>query len=292
MSLAGFVLAAGLGTRIGALSRFRPKPLLPIGFGTSFERAVAALRAAGASPIVANGSHLAEQVVTAGRALGVAVVIEEGGPFGTGGGLANARSLLDADAVAVWNGDIVADVDVAALHQRMLTTGARAALSIRRRVAAGEGNVGLGEDGRVVRLRDRRHGPEVSGAYFAAVQILDRGLVARAPARGCLVGDLLIPALAEGVFVTSLEHGGAWHDVGDPASYLSANLADGTRIATDAVVAEGVDLERVVLGAGARVEGSGLLTDVVVWPGARAIAPLTGAVVVDSGEIVFVGFDR
>ena len=96
-SLAGFVLAAGLGTRIGALSRIRPKPLLPIGVSTSFDRAVDALRSGGANRVVANASHLAEQVVARGRDRDVEVVVERDGPFGTAGGLAFARELR-ADA--------------------------------------------------------------------------------------------------------------------------------------------------------------------------------------------------
>lgn len=288
MSLAGFVLAAGLGTRIGALSRFRPKPLLPIGLRTSFERAVVALRAAGASPIVANASHLSEQVVAAGRALGVEVVVESDGPYGTAGGVAHARGLLDAAAVAVWNGDIVADVDVGALHALLRSASASAALAIRGREPAGRGNVGIGEGGRVVRMRDQRFGIEVFGAWFAAVQVLDRALVARAPERGCLVGDVLIPVLSEGAHVVALDYDGPWHDVGDPPSYLAANLAEGTRVAEDAVVAPDVKLQRVIVGRGARIEGAGVLADVVVWPGARAVAPLRSAVVVDSGEVVHV----
>lgn len=288
MSLAGFVLAAGLGTRIGALSRFRPKPLLPIGLGTSFERAVAALRAAGASPIVANASHLSEQVVSAGRALGVEVVVERDGPYGTAGGVAHARALLDADAIAVWNGDIVADVDVRALHALLRSASAVAALAVRGRAPVGGGNVGVAEDGRIVRLRNQSIGTEAFGAWFAAVQVLDRTLVARAPDRGCLVGDLLIPALAEGARVVALDYAGPWHDVGDPPSYLAANLAEGTRVAEGAMVAPGVNLQRVIVGKGARVEGAGVLADVVVWPGARAVAPLRSAVVVDSGEVVHV----
>lgn len=288
MSLAGFVLAAGLGTRIGALSRLRPKPLLPIGPTTAFARAVAALRAAGAEPIVANAAHLADQIVAAGRALEVRVVVEERGPYGTAGGLAHARAELGtAEAVAVWNGDIVADVDVGALvHAR---ASAEAALAVRGREAIGRGNVGVAEDGRIVRLRDRSFavaGTEAFGAWFAAVQVLGRALVDAAPARGCLVGDLLIPALSRGVPVVAVPYDGPWHDVGDVDSYLAANVQLGVHVGDDAVIGPGVVLERSVIGARSSVEGTGVLREVVVWPGARARAPLSGAIVIDSGEVV------
>jgi len=104
--LAGFVLAAGHGTRIAQLSALRPKPLLPVGLTTPLARAVVALRSGGAMAIAANASHLAHQLVDAGRALGIDVVTEVDGPLGTAGGLSAVRDRLDADHVAIWNGDI------------------------------------------------------------------------------------------------------------------------------------------------------------------------------------------
>jgi len=279
---AGFVLAAGLGTRIGALSRLRPKPLLPIGASTAFDRAVSALRAAGASCVFANASHLAEQVVERAKGLDVCVSVEHGGPFGTAGGLAHAN--IDADAVAIWNGDIVADVDVAQLFAAL--PGAVAVLAVRE--AQGRGNVGLAEDGTIVRLREHSIAREVRSAWFAAVHVLDRELVRAAPSRGCLVGDVLIPFLERGAKIRAVETAGAWHDVGDLKSYLAANLAHPIVLGD---IDEGVHVKDAVIGEGARVSGAGAVERVVVWPGARAIAPLSCAVVTESSVVPVEGLD-
>ncbi len=288
--LAGFVLAAGLGTRIGALSRRRPKPLLPVGLETPLSLAVSALRAGGAQTVVANASHLAEQVVDAGRRLEIDVVVERDGPLGTAGGLAAARPRLDADAVAIWTGDIVADLDVAALHAA-LEGPALAALAVRDLRAPGQGNVGLDEDGRVVRLRDRSFGRETRGASFAAVHVVSREIVARAPSRGCLVGDVYLPLLEAGARLVAVPTDGRWHDIGDVPSYLAANLAtiderEKGLVGRGAVVAPGIELDRAVLGEAARVDGAGLVREAVVWPGVRATAPLARAIVVADAEIV------
>jgi NDP-sugar pyrophosphorylase family protein len=277
--LAGFVLAAGLGTRIATLSRRVPKPLLPVGLETPLFRAVSALRKAGVDPIVANAAHLPAQVVDAGRAAGIEVVVEEGGPFGTAGGLAGARDKLGGRDVVVWNGDIVADLDVSALIRAMRGASVTAALAVRGDVPAGQGNVGLDAGGRVVRLRDRCFGDEVRGAFYAAISALSREVVERAPSRGCMVGDLLIPLLAEGARIDGFVYDGPWHDVGDLQSYLAANLSQGTVVGPGATIAPGVALENVVVGAGARVEGRGVLRDVVVLPSAVATAPLARAIV-------------
>lgn len=292
--LLGFVLAAGLGTRIHVLSRTMPKPLFPIGLSTAFDRAVDALRAGGASRVVANASHLASQVTARGRARDVEVVVEDSGPFGTAGGLAHARQLLDADTVAIWNGDIVADISIAELARGM--NNAHGVLAVRGREPIGKGNVGVARDGRIVRLRDQSFGPfgpfgdEEHGAWFAAVQILDRALVQAAPLRGCLVSDVLIPALARGALLRAVDTGGAWHDVGDLRSYLEANLADPIA-SPSARVAEGVRIGRAVLGEGAVVAGQGSLDRVVVWPNSRATAPMLNAVVTPDAVVSVEGVD-
>jgi hypothetical protein len=53
-----------------------------------------------------------------------------------------------------------------------------------------------------------------------------------------------------------------------------------------AVIAPGVRSVESVVGAGARVDGEGDLRRVVVWPGARARAPLADAVVTARGAVV------
>ena len=285
-SVAGMVLAAGKGTRIGALSRLRPKPLLPVGDSTPFARAVGAMRAAGVSAIAANAAHRADDVVEAGRALGVEVVVEEGGPFGTAGGVAAARPSLDADRVVIWNGDVVARVDL----ERLIDAVERdvvAALAVLRVGAAGTGNVGLDERGRVVRLRDRSFARETNGAEFAAVHVVARSIVARAPERGCMVGDVYLPMLREGAHLRAVACVDRWHDVGDLASYLAANV-EHAFTAPDVTIPREITVDRCALGAGARVVGEGALREVVVWPGCTARAPLERAVVVDGDEIISV----
>ena len=291
-SLAGFVLAAGAGTRIAALSRLRAKPLLPVGSTTPFARAVSALRAAGAGQVVANAAHRAEDLVVAGHACDVDVHVEPGGPFGTAGGLAGVRAMLDdAERVAIWNGDVVADVDLGALLAAMdQEREACAALAVRRLGARGTGNVGLDEGGRVVRLRGESFGDEAHGAEFAAVHVLDRRVVGRAPSRGCLVGDVYLPLLAEGANVRAVACVGRWHDVGDLRSYLAANvdLLDGAAamVGDGALVDPAISLASTVIGAGARVEGYGDLREIVVWPGCVARAPRSRAIVVEGGLVV------
>jgi mannose-1-phosphate guanylyltransferase len=122
----GFCLAAGAGSRLAPLTRVTPKPLLAPAGRPLIDLAVEALQAAGATRVVVNAHHGADQLAAhlAGRP-GVDVVVE---PvlLGTGGGLVNAAhlGLLGGgdDAVLVTAADHVVDpadlADLAAFLER------------------------------------------------------------------------------------------------------------------------------------------------------------------------------
>ncbi|MCC6552378.1 MAG: hypothetical protein IT372_05065 [Polyangiaceae bacterium] len=72
-------------------------------------------------------------------------------------------------------------------------------------------------------------------------------------------------------------------------SYLRANArwlerkGRGAFVGAGAEVAAGVEVMGSVIGAGARLGGKGAVRGCVVWPGARAEAPIEGAVVTARG---------
>jgi mannose-1-phosphate guanylyltransferase len=171
---------------------------------------------------------------------------------------------------------------------------AREATLVVTRRPDGLGNVGVDATGRVVRLRGEAIAAEAGSADFVGVHVIGDDLRGQAPARGCLVGDLYIPALRRGARIQSFEYDGAVLDVGNLRTYLEANLAWlGARLAGGwvhprASIAPSVRVLSSVVGEGAAVGGDGALERTVVWPGARASAPLAHAIVTPNG-IVSVG---
>ncbi|APR76353.1 Nucleotidyl transferase [Minicystis rosea] len=284
------ILAAGLGTRLRPLTDELPKPLVPVGDRPAVAHIAARLAGAGITFAVLNTHHLAEAftpAVLASLPLSLRV-IHEPAILGTGGGVANAASLLGDDDVIVWNGDILADVDLASMVAQHRASGSPATLGIAPR-ALGEGTIGLGEGGRVVRLRGERFGEEIASGDFLGIYILSPSFRARLPSPGCLIGDGAMPLLREGSRLGTFTIPGPWDDIGSLASYLAANrrwlagrtshLGEGAHLDTH------VDLRDSILGAGSSVRGTGLLHDVVVWPGAIAEAPLSHAVVTPRGIV-------
>jgi mannose-1-phosphate guanylyltransferase len=286
------ILAAGLGTRLRPLTDALPKPLVPVGDRAAVAHIAERLANAGIREAVLNTHHLAE-AFTPERidALPLRLrVIHEASILGTGGGVANAAPLLGGGDAIVWNGDILADVDVAALLQAHRDERAPATMVVAPR-PRGEGTVGLAEDGAIVRLRGERFGAEARGGDFLGIYALGPTLRARLPGEGCLIGDGCLPALRAGERIASFAVATAWDDIGSIASYLRANARWLSRrekrsyVGDGAVVAAGVTVEDSVIGAGARVSGHGVVRGAVIWPGARAEAPLEGIVVTTAGII-------
>lgn len=285
------VLCAGLGTRLRPLTDELPKPLVPIGDRSMLAHIAERLRAAGLSELVINVHHLPGEFASEiERFRGKLKVVREIEIRGTAGGVAGARHLFGPAPILVWNGDIWVEPPIAALMQRAEREPIVLAVAPR---PLGQGVVGLGRDGEIVRLRGETFGEEQSGGDYVGVCALGAEGLTRLPERGCLIGDLTLPLLREGRRVPTLPVAGRWSDVGDVASYLEENLrwladvrgGEGY-VGEGAAIGSEVRLERSVVGAGARIGGAGAVTRSVIWPGAYAVAPLTDVVVTRAGRVV------
>jgi mannose-1-phosphate guanylyltransferase len=280
------VLSAGFGTRLRPLTDELAKPLMPVGDRPMLAHALDTLGRGGIRDVVVNVHHLADDFASRIGGLGLAIhVVHESKILGTAGGVANASNALGAGDVVVWNGDILApDLDVAALIERRARAGADALWVVEPR-ARGEGTVGLDASGHLVRLRGEVFGEEANGGDYVGIQVMGPALRASLPPEGCLVADVALPFLRRGGRIGSFAFRGSWHDVGTPEALLRANLAWLERVglacyrSPDARVADGVRLERSIVGAGATVLGSGTVRDVVVFPGAELQAPAGRAIV-------------
>jgi len=265
------VLAAGLGTRLRPLTDRLAKPLVPVGDRPAIAHVLERLRAAGVTRIVVNAHHHAAQLRAFVASEPDVMLSEEADLLGTAGGVARAAPLLGAGDVLLWNADILADIDARAL----VAAHASEATLVVQPMPPGQGSIGVAADGRIVRLRGQ----------FPGVYVLGAALRAQLSERGGIIEDLLVPALARGATLRAFPFTGPWRDVGTVESYLDANVAwlrdrgVASWVGPGAHVDEGVVLEGAVVGAGAFVLGRGRVTRAVLWPGARATAPLEGRVV-------------
>lgn len=286
------ILAAGLGTRLRPLTNELPKPLVPLGDRPFVAHVIARLVAAGLTEVVLNTHHGAEHFASQIDGLGAIVhLVHEPRIRGTAGGIAGARAQLGPAPIVAWNGDILADAPLEALLGAANPGGLVLCVALR---PVGQGTVGIDAAGRVVRLRGETFGVEASGADYVGIAALGAAALGALPEVGCLVGDYALPALRRGESLQTVPLSGPWTDIGSIAAYHAANLAwlahsaspGGSFIAPSASVADGIDLAASIVGEGATVTGSGSLERCVVWPGARAAAPLRDAIVTTAGRVV------
>lgn len=135
------VFAAGLGTRLGEITKEIPKALVPVGGVPMLERVLGKLSAAGFGEAVVTVCYKADRIrewLASGPVPGIEVSlsIEPGPePFETGGGIKFARPLLDdGRPFLAHNVDILSDADLAEFVNSgldaLLPTGALAALLV------------------------------------------------------------------------------------------------------------------------------------------------------------------
>jgi mannose-1-phosphate guanylyltransferase len=288
------ILGAGHGTRLSPLTDELPKPLVPIGDRPMVAWIADRLVHAGFSSFALNVHHLPEEFSRIYEYIQATVhLVHEPKIRGTAGGIAGARGLLVEPPILVWNGDVLADPPIESLLAAAQSTGLAFCVAPR---AVSSGTVGLDATGAVVRLRGESFGVEASGGDYIGVAAIGESVLGALPEAGCLIADVALPMLRRGVRIATRTTGQPWVDIGSIQSYYRANLSwlerhaglDGSWVGPSATVGPGVSLSRSIVGAGAMVEGEGMIRRSVVWPGARVRAPLQDVVVTSAGRVVAV----
>ncbi len=296
------IMAAGFGTRLGELSDRRPKPMLPVCGAPLVRWAALWLRAQGVREIVINLHHRGEQIEAElgdGRALGVAIAYsrEDGEILGTGGGLRQARPLLDdghGTPIVAMNGKVILDLELAPVLALHAARAAEATMVLRADPDAERwGSLRADGDGNVTHLLGKP-GPrgQVGGPplMFTGVQVLAPRFLDRIPASGqqCVVRTAYAQLHAEGGAFCGYVTDAYWWEHSTVDRYLQgvANVIEGrARVAYAPGPVRGVD-------PSARVDETATV-DAMAWvgPGARigagaAIGPrvqLGAGVVVEPG---------
>lgn len=99
------LFAAGFGTRMGVLTRDRPKPLLPVAGKPLLDHALSLTE--GIPTRVVNAHYHADQVLAHLAGAGIAVSVETPDILDTGGGLRHALPLLGEGPVFTLNTDAI-----------------------------------------------------------------------------------------------------------------------------------------------------------------------------------------
>lgn len=214
------ILAAGLGTRMGELTRDLPKPLLAIGGKPLVMHLVEALVAAGFVELVVNLAYLGAQIEAAlgdGSRFGARIAYspEPDGPLGTGGGVRRALPLLGAAPFLLVNADVRCNYPFVRLRGPI--TGLARLVLVDNPAHNPTGDFALRSDGRLV----NRGEPMLT---FAGVSVVDPRLLAGA-GDGTFSLTPLLRAAADAGQLYGEHYTGPWLDVGTPARLAQAQAA-------------------------------------------------------------------
>ena len=301
MRLRAVVLAAGLGTRLRPLTRFLPKPLLPVVGTPVLGHTLAELEAVGCEAVAINLHYQGEKISARyGKRFSDLELVysPESELLGTLGALAPLETFLEpADLVIVVNGDSLCAWPLRRLLRQHQKRGRAATLLMSSRAEPSDfgGGVALDGAGGVVSFgRSLDVGRPVEGEHekrqvFAGAHVFSPELTAgRAVQPADFVTDLYQPMLEAGTTIGAVETGRAWHDLGTPRRYLRGVLSwaqhrrrgrrsarpsgrSGGRywIASDVKLGDGVSVRRSVVESGCVVEDGARIEDSLLLPGAR-----------------------
>lgn len=211
------ILAAGRGERMRPLTDHTPKPLLPVGGQPLIAWHIQRLAAAGFGDIVINHAWLGEKIETAlgdGSRYGVRLAYSrEATALETAGGIATALPLLGEAPFLVVNGDVLTDVDFAALRPTLAALDDKQHLAHLLLVANPAhhpgGDFGLLADGRL-----SANAADGIGLTFSGIGLYHPALFASTPAQQpAKLAPLLRAAMARGQ-ISGARHDGLWLDVG------------------------------------------------------------------------------
>jgi NDP-sugar pyrophosphorylase family protein len=224
------ILAGGEGTRLRPLTLSVPKPVVPIVDRPLLRHQLDLLSAAGIDEIVFSVAYEPRRVKAVfgdGRDLGKSILYAvEATPLGTGGAVKNAQPHLD-DLTVVLNGDILTDVDLAAVVADHKRSHARATLVLTPVPdPSAFGLVEVDGAGRVRRFIEKPQPSEVTtDTINAGIYVLDTStLDLMPPGEVHSIERAFFPnLLRRGDLVRAHVHRGYWIDVGTPAKYLQVH---------------------------------------------------------------------
>lgn len=215
------IFAAGFGTRMGALTADRPKPLIPVAGRALIDHALDVARGAGAGRVVVNVHYLADQMEAHLAGSGVAISDERAQILETGGGLRAALPLLGPGPVAVLNSDgIWTGANPLAELAGAWDPGRMEALLLLLPVdeTRGHGTKGdfrLDRDGRISR------GEGGEDHVYIGAQILQPGRLAGVAEAAFSLNPVWNQMIAAGT-AYGIRHQGGWCDVGHPEGIAEA----------------------------------------------------------------------
>ncbi len=286
MSYVGAILAAGRGTRMGALGKQYPKALLPIANRPLIEHQLQSLAGAGVKEIyviVGDRAGQVERAVGDGSRFGVRVAyIEQGRSLGSADAVGQLAPFVDSPFVLMLGDYYVAHLDLPRLLQQAASLDCSVMLAKHERdgrALADACALEVGDDGYVTRVVEKPKVPHTDlkgcGVFVLAPDFFDA--VRRTPRT--MLRDEYELIVSIDLYVrdghrVQVEEFASWDaNLTRPTDVLQCNLrwlddeARSELVGENVRLASGTRLERAVVGDDVLIQRPSVLKDVVVFEG-------------------------
>jgi N-acetyl-alpha-D-muramate 1-phosphate uridylyltransferase len=235
------IFAAGLGKRLGSITRDIPKALVDINGKTALQLAVEKCSSFGFNDIIINVHHFADMVeeeVTRLNSKGFSISVsdERDKLLENGGGLYKARNFFDNNPFLLYNVDIISDLDLSALYMLHSEKKGLAALAVRNR--PGTRFLLVDKQGQLRGWRNKSTGEQILAGRsenglteiaFSSMHIVEPEIFNYMSEGIYTMIDLYLRLAVEHKIFTLKHNEGYWVDVGTPESldYVRKLLCSG-----------------------------------------------------------------
>ena len=226
------IMVGGKGTRLLPLTGTKPKPILEVADKPCMWYLLRSLAKAGIEEVVLGCGYRSEamkQAIGDGSDLGMTITYSyEDEPLGTSGAMKLAEDLLD-DTFVACNGDVFADIDIAAEIREHFRSGASVTMALTPVENPCEFGIAcVADDGRITEFKEKPKPEEVfSNLINAGVYIVDRSVLQYVPENQFhdFSKDLVPFLMEKGYRIQGYRLDGLWMDVGRPHDLLASNQA-------------------------------------------------------------------
>jgi len=224
------IFAAGMGTRLGEMTRTKPKALADINGMTMLQHTVEKLVAASFDDLIINIHHHPDQMmeeVEKLRGMGYSITVSDESEelLDTAGGLLKARDFFNDQPFICHNVDEFADFSLTEMYRSHVESGALATLAVRHR----PGNRQLLADagGRIRGWRNNATKEEIltvasskklDEVGFSGIQVLSPAIFEMMPEGIYSLTSLYLTLAKDNLIMSFLHDEGYWFDCGTPQS--------------------------------------------------------------------------
>ena len=222
------IFAAGLGTRLGEMTRTRPKALADINGKTMLELTAGKIVNAGFDDLIVNIHHHPDQMldeIGKLREMGYRITVsdERDELLDTAGGLCRARNFFGSEPFLAHNVDEFTDLDLTGMYRQHVESGALATLAVRHR--PGNRQLLVDSSGRLRGWRNNATKEEIitvesnkklEEVGFSGIQVLSPAIFDLMQEGIYSLTSLYLMLAGKHVIMTCLHDYGYWFDCGTP----------------------------------------------------------------------------